>query len=165
MSSEVPAAPADSAGAAPEGSPLGRLAARRQELQAQRTPLDLDVPGYGGALVARYGFVGYQEAAKTAKRLERVPDEAARNLLGCIDQLTMACIGLFERDDDGELTQVADGFGPDLAEILGFEAETAREVVQGTFPDEWAIIRQAQAHSEWLNRESPEVDSDLLGEA
>jgi hypothetical protein len=157
------------------GSILGQLAARRAELAQGRKPLDLEVPGYSGKLWVRYRFVSYEVMAKASARFakEKLPDEQ-RDLVGCIETLITCCDEVMVADDAGVLRPLAAELGDPrpvrfddtrLADVLGYEATRAREVVRGLFENEYAIITQAAQVSEWLASEAPEVDRDLLGES
>lgn len=156
------------------GSILGQIAQRRAELAQGRKPLDLEIPGYDGQLWCRYRFVSYDRLANIGVRLTRtVKDEATRNLLGCVDTLIACCDEILVRNQAGALVSMSSEIGDDrpvqydrrLADGLGFEAETARDVVLGVFANEYALIGQAGEVTEWLTRESPEVDKELLGES
>lgn len=156
-----------------QGSILSRLAARRAELAAGRSPLDLEIPGYSGELWCRYRFVEYERVAKIATKLEKVKDEATRNLLACQDTLITCCEEILVRDKNGGLVSLAGELGDGkpvrfdlrLAEVLAFDAENARDVVRGVFENDFALIGQAAEVTTWLGTESPEVDAELLGEA
>lgn len=163
------------------GSPLAALRERRESLRRDRH-LDLEVPGWDGLLVARYGppepgaMTRYAEQATILARENR--DDAA--LVASTDILVGLCREILTRGDDGDLVSLAELAGESdairyderLAEHLGYEATSAREVVWGVFPqhpDGRALDYVVQAHANevvsWLSRVDEEADDVLAGEA
>jgi hypothetical protein len=162
----------DSAQAAPTSSIIGQLAARRAALIAERAPLDLEIPGYGGDLVVRYEFVPFERMGRIGKDLAKIKDETAQFRFAAADTLIACCREIMVRVSD-ELVPLADEaglshpvqFDEALSEILALDASRARDVVFAVFGNDYAVLEQAAAVSDWLRDGSPEVDADLMGEA
>jgi hypothetical protein len=98
------------------GSVLSELRARAAQLTAQQT-VDLDVPGYNGVLVARYG----------ASSIGRIYGNSPENALNpkwtlAADALGRALVGLYGRDAVGDPQPLDFGrdtkFDDDLVEML-----------------------------------------------
>lgn len=156
---------------------LSRLREQHAELRRERT-LDLRVPGWSGMLIARYTPVRAGEMRKLSARITKLAgqDTPEADLTAAADIIVTACKEMLIRSDDGELKLLADEAGLDapvrydkqLAEILGFEAESAREVVYNVFPqfpDGGVIESTVNAHAaeiaEWIANVDAEVATDL----
>ena len=156
---------------AAEASVLAQIRKRREELKRDRH-VDLDVPGFDGLLVARYQPLAYRKLREIIQRAEKQhrSDPAMEELAGAADVLNNACVGVFVREN-GELTPVTYKgepvlrFDRDCAGALGLDEEqTARDVLFDVFPDEFSVIRQYAAFSEWQARTEPEANEELVGE-
>ena len=77
------------------GSVLGELRARAAQLAAQQT-IDLEVPGYNGVLVARYG------AVSISRIYAQNPDQLIPKWTVAADTLGRALVGLYGRNEAGE---------------------------------------------------------------
>jgi hypothetical protein len=157
-------------------SAIVRLREQHAELRRERT-LDLRVPGWSGMLVARYTPVRAGEMRKLASRVDRLESQATpeADLAAAADLIITTCKEILVVVD-GEKRTLQDEAGKDapvrfdkqLAEILGFEAESAREVVYGCFPQfpdgspiETTINAHALEVAEWITNVDEEVSSDL----
>jgi hypothetical protein len=87
------------------GSLIARARAQREARRAARKPLDLDVPGYGGTLVVRYGALDWNA---THRVLTNERDDAQATLEDNLDTIVKACRALMVRDEAGELVSLAD---------------------------------------------------------
>lgn len=148
---------------------MDQVREQREELKEEEHHLDLDIPGYNGLLVARYIPVRFQVIEKLAKAAQKDRSGVSKNVLASTDTLIEACQEIFLRVD-GELQPIPTGSGVPvtfekrLAEALGFEATTAREVVAGVFANEFGVIDHNVRYSKWLRDVTKEVDDDFLGE-
>lgn len=159
-------------GSAAEGSVLAQIRQRREELKRDRH-IDLDVPGFDGLLVARYQPLAYRKLREIIQRAEKQhrSDPAMEELAGAADVLNNACAGLFVREG-GEVVPVTHNgepvmrFDRECAAALGLDQEqTAREVLFDVFPDEFSVLIQYKAFSEWQARTEPEASEELVGES
>lgn len=157
-------------------SALARLRSQHAELRRERT-LDLRVPGWSGMLIARYTPVRAAEMRKLAARIDRLEAQATpeSDLAAAADLIITTCKEI-RVDVDGEVKSLADEagleapvrFDKELAKILGFEAESAREVVYGCFPQfpdgspiETTITAHALEVVEWITNVDEEVSAGL----
>lgn len=150
-------------------STLDRIRQRREALKASKT-LDLVVPGYQGDVAVRYRLVEDDAFEKLAQDATD-----GKNIEANLDLLIRACESVLARNPEtGSLEAIEDEEGPivgfdlRLAQDLGFEAETAREVVRGLFSPEgaqpMAFFQHAGALTQWLSGNERGVDRALLGE-
>ena len=161
------------------GSDFERLKARQRRTRKKREPLELDIPGYGGEFVGKYRLLEIPEIRK--KRLRMEEEEEAGNewaqLNGAMDNISMACIGIFLRTSDGSLVPINDydreKYGDEpvrwdsrLAEFFGIEADESRAVIRGVFPEgeDLAIVTHSQEINLWLAG-GVEEDSEGFSEA
>jgi hypothetical protein len=146
---------------------------RQRSLEA--TVCYIDVPGYGGRLVASYRMMDGKELEIIGKRVERqAQDQAEKLVWGSCDILIAACMGFFLRGDDDKLYPlVADGnpvkYDENLADFLEYksEAKSARAVVQGLFTNkDMALVQHQIRYTRWMADPSkdPNSEGDLLGE-
>lgn len=162
-----------------ENTALARLREQHAELRKERT-LDLRVPGWSGMLIARYTPVRAGEMRKLSARINRLAgqDTPEADLAAAADLIVTACSEMLVVAD-GEKKSLQDEAGTDvpvrydskLAEILGFDAETAREVVYNVFPQfpdggviETTVTAHALEIAEFVTNVDEEVSSEL-GEA
>jgi hypothetical protein len=149
------------------------LRARRAE-KAEQHFHDEEVPGYGGLLVLRLGALPGNALTELRLRLERSrsPDRESNMNADVIAKATRAVLGRARVDD--ELVELPGHDGPvrmdaELAEILGIDAKTARQVVFAVFekanaPD-IALAATAASYLEWATSAADEADEELLGES
>jgi hypothetical protein len=148
---------------------LEQLAAARQDAADNQT-VDIDLPGYNGALVARYGLIDQTDLAKIAKRVRKQYKKQEQQVLAMsCDILITACEGLMYRNDEGELDTISkDGETlnyHNAGSFLKFEATSARDsVIQVFAGNEIAVIDQQVRLSRWMRNTGVDVQSDLLGE-
>lgn len=162
----------------PDGSPLGALRKRYQALQSGLTK-DLDVPGYGGALVARYRVIGQDRYEASRRDVAKVPVADRGEILGATIQLVEACDSLWCRAEEGHLVSLVDGspdgppvrYGDDeLAAALGFDpSDTARGNIRKVFTVDGdlnvtALLAHSIELSEWMQNVSQEADTAFAGE-
>lgn len=153
------------------GSPISRLREVRQEV-AQRTTVDLDVPGYQGLLIARYEPIPYDVETRATRRAlqhEGDPDAITQAAADC---LISACVGMYYRDEQGEVQplmweQEQVRFDKGLAAVLDLEfGETPREVLLGVFhTGAQAVEAQFDALRYWSITRDREIDDQLVERA
>lgn len=155
-----------------EGSVLAEVRRRRNEIAKQKT-ITLLVPGYEGRLAVKYGAIPLEEWEKTMDRAQRSNDPAAG-----ADALIKTCESILVRNEAGDLVPIGEEAGLEnaedapvcfdtrLAEILGFEAEKAREIVMALFSPDDAQLLAIASHIEslalWLRGTIEKIDTDLL---
>lgn len=155
-------------------SAKGRLRAAVQEASSQHT-IDLTIPGenWKGMLVARYKRISALVEGKTInERVKRQFQTAEdRALYGSIDQLIVACVGFYFREDDGSLTLINDdgqgpmGYDERLASYLGFKADSARDTLLKVFSgleNDVLILAHVRKFNQWMEDPTSAV---TLGEA
>jgi hypothetical protein len=163
---------------ADEGSLLDDLRKKREEV-ADNTEVFIPLPGYDDPanppiMLAKYRLMEGQELGKIGKKVQQeTRDQWERQIRATVDALIAACDGIYYDMLKGEGPQQVTrngvpiyGYTPELASILGFKAETAREVVMGVFvSNEVAIMQHGARFTLWLGNTSRKVDQDLfLGE-
>lgn len=140
------------------GSLIEQLRRKRAEA-ASHTTVDLAVPGYKGDIVARYRLIDLLvEGKEIQDRMQRqFEKDDDRMQFGMIDTLIAACIGIYFRNEEGQLEPVdPDGNGPALyddrlAVAFGYEAESARDSLVKLFNgNNLAIRAHALRLSEWM---------------
>ena len=148
---------------------LDEVRAKREQARTANHELDRDLPGTAGRVVVRYKPVAY--AVLEAMAVE-VSEKGAkgRTLALYQDTLLSACKGIYLRDDDGKLIP-ADPESPEpplfdrFAELLGAEPVSARDAIAECFPNEFALIEEANVVTQWTRRIGREEDDKLLGES
>lgn len=150
-----------------------RLVRDRQKKKERQT-CDIDLPGYGGELVARYRIMDTAELEVIGKKVTRQSkSQAARLTNGSCDTLIAACEGIYLRNDNDELNplELEDGiakYDQRLARYLQFEAESAREVILGVFGgNDMEVIQHQVKYAAWLSDTSRDPNDPVgpLGEA
>jgi hypothetical protein len=165
---EVEESTAASNGAA-DSSTMARLRRRRDELGRERKPLDKEIPGYGGELVAQYGVVEWLTLRKIAERGEK-SSAPRKDLLVQADTLVNACLGIFvkvgtkltpvsELLDDGNEEPVR--YDERLGQFLGFESKSARQALFATFRNDLAVSIHHNEVAEWMADNDPTGDEDF----
>lgn len=155
-----------------DGSFLERVRARRAEQRAERH-IDIDLPGYGGDVVLRFGPVSWEVVQQVADRAQKGKDPR-RMLNAQADLLIAACREVLVRVD-GEVGPIVEGetvrFDAQLGAALGIpadDARTARSVLFEAFslanaPD-IAVAGVAVELQQWMGETDAEIDQALLGE-
>lgn len=176
---DLPVAVAAAASTNPKGKSVrDRLRDRHRQLQNEHHK-DIEVPGYGGDLIARYKVMSPDDIKRASKLVERLP-EAERLNVAAIDQIIAACDSLWTVDpsdpnaDENGLVPL-DPATPDLrfdtrlAAWFGFEADSARGTVRAIFTVEGvvnmpAILDHSSKIGRWMQDVSQEVDGAFVGE-
>lgn len=174
MSEEVPVTSLKDAQQRRNQSLLANLKDKREAASNKETYIT--IPGYDGdppILKAKYRLIDSNEIDKIATRVQKESgDSLTRQVLGAVDTLIAACDGFYVDVGDGELQPFVDpdtdahvaGYNQDLANLLQYEANTAREVVFGLFSNnEIAIMQHNIKLSMWMSNTSRDVDNDFLG--
>jgi hypothetical protein len=153
------------------GSVMSRLRTLRENFQTEQT-IDLDVPGYRGELVARYGPLPWEVIRQLAIRGERGKRDPNNGPMVAADGLANAILGFFYRNDSGVLAPVTKNGDPvtaydaGLMSVLGIEGtQTTRERVKSVFPDEYALVSHYAALMEWQESRDDGEDEALIAEA
>lgn len=151
-------------------SVLDQIKARRAKLHESRT-LDLNIPGYGGALVARYAPLPYDKFRSIQDRNEKTAmSDGEREVNVAIDTLMNACLGIFIREE-GELRPLEHEsyhvkYDGSLMQALDLnEPIDPRHTVKEVFPSDIAIMTQFTRFIEWQTGEDAAIDSSLVGES
>lgn len=150
---------------APAGSALSRIEARRRKA-AESLTLDLPVPRYDPPIYVRFRPVEPDEVEAVEKRFRGLKDKN-RTVIRNAAVLVEACLGLFEKDDDGSLVGLNEDpdpatwprFTEELAEIVGVDADTAIDTVRGTYLTGYDIVNTAVRLLEWSGLESLAEDN------
>lgn len=161
-------------GEGPQRSVLDVLRAQRAGLAAKKIH-EVEIPGYRGLMALRLGPI-------PGPHLNRIIDRAtnSRSAEGAFtanaDMLIAACqevVGRSTRDDPWTVL-VNDSGQPvrldeTLAEMLGLEAQRARDVVMELFAGanspEMAVGVAAGEYAQWAASANADIDEDLLGES
>jgi len=159
---------ADETAALNGASHLAWLRTRHDALTADRH-LDLEVPGYEGRLVMRFGPVPWSAIAKTQALANREDRDGRALATANMDVLIAACREVLFRDEAGDLIPVdPDGeprrLDPELATLLGLEATSARDTLRWIFPSDVAIAVAAGELLTWTQRMDTETAEELAGE-
>jgi len=152
------------------GSVLDAIRARRATIAAQHE-YEMRLPRYGDQLVLVCKPAPASWLTRIRERMQSKNPE--RDYAVSADLLISVCIAVRgRRKPGGPLTDL----DPDepvriddrLAELLGFQAETARDVVRGLFhgapSPEVAVVSAVNDYMEWSQGASDESDEELLGE-
>ncbi len=162
---------------APEGTPqsvIDALRQRRAALAADRH-YDVDVPGYGGLLVLRLTPITAALWTRLADRVTR-SSSPERNFNLNADTMIATCkivLARARRDDPLVELRTDDGnpirLDDQLAEILGVECRTARDVVRAVFAQanapELTVNTTVGEYVEWCREANADLEEELLGEA
>lgn len=150
-------------------SHLDFLRARHTAITADRT-LDLDVPGYQGRLVVRYGKVPWRAIARAQELMTTPGRDGNGSLYAQVDFLIAACREVFARSEEGQLLAVDPSgeprrFDAGLASLFGADVTTARDTVRYVFGNDAAIALQAGEVMTWTINTDEEVVEDFMGES
>lgn len=148
---------------------LNSLRASREELKADHY-LDLDLPGYKGQLVARFRPFPLEKQERKMAEFQKASGKQPILLKAACDTLIDACEQLMLRSEEGSEPFPIDAeampliaFDTRAAELFGFSANSARQVVIGLFPTEQAILAMNVRVSQWMQDVTRETDETLLG--
>jgi len=149
-------------------SHLDWLRARHEAISAEHF-LDLDVPGYQGRLVVRYGRVSWRTISRAQDLLAKPGRDGEGALLANVDFLVDACREVFVRHE-GKLEPIDPSgeprrFDPELAQLLGSETTSARETVRWLFANDPAVAVQAGEVMQWSVRAGEEDTDEMMGES
>jgi hypothetical protein len=159
---------------AADDSVLAALRAQRDELGEEHT-YDVDVPGWKGLLVLRFGAISQAQQSALLSRI--VASKGKQIQMHNLDLLIAAYrCGLGRSRPGGELRVIMDSDQDpaslkDLVEIVGLgEApERAREAMrllfQGANSPETSLTAVSNEWHEWATNENEEADRDFLGES
>jgi hypothetical protein len=146
---------------------LEQLRERRRQQAASKT-IDLPNPALEG-VVGRYRVIDPLVEGKELRErvLSQFTEDDARQYYLFADTLIAACVGLYLRTENGLEPIDPDGKGPAcydnrLAESLGIEASSSREVLEALFGDNRAAI---QGHAATLAQWMTSPATFRLGEA
>jgi hypothetical protein len=170
--------PVEAADEGPASSPAGssmmdQLRRKHKELADAKT-IDMSIPGYDGALVARYRLLDMKKElgpiqTKVQHEFKTLPEVM---LYTSIDSLIVACEGFFYFDgvDKRPLEEgIGDGLGPvkydeRLATFLGIQTESARNTVLQVFGgNEIAITEHYRKIAMWMQGDSRGVMDEFVG--
>lgn len=148
------------------GSALSRIEARRRAA-AQSLTLDLPVPRYDPPIYVRVRPIEPSEVEAINKRFKSLKTDKTVTINAAA--LAEVCLGLFEKDEDGDLVGLNEESDPSawprfdesLAEIVGVEAGSAVDMVRGTYLTGYDIISAGARVLEWsgMNGALDEDDS------
>lgn len=159
-------------------SPLDRMRAKRARRAAQTTR-DFEVPGFDGELVVRYRILdpltdGKEIGQRIQQQFGEADQEAEAIHFAQIDTLLAACVGFYAKEPDGQVPlgrlldtpqEMAPTYAdPELAEALGFEADSARDAVVAVFGgNRIAVNAHAVAVQTWMAGGLDGLNQGLLG--
>jgi hypothetical protein len=148
---------------------LNQLRDKREALKGDHY-LDLDIPGYEGMLVGRFRPFPVEKSERKMKEFQKLVGKQPMLLKAACDTLIDACEQLMVRKEAGAEPQPIDpeadapiAFDSRAAELFGFQASTARQVVIGLFPTEQSIVATNVEVSRWMQTLSRDTDEELLG--
>lgn len=136
------------------GSVVTRLRELREGFKVD-VHVDLEVPGYRGELVARYGALPWEVVRNLALRGERGKRNPDIGPIIAADGLVNAVEGFYFRDGDGLSPVTWQGdpvltYGDGLAGVLGITGtQSVRETCKAVFPDEFALVSHYGELMEW----------------
>lgn len=149
------------------------IRARRAEKARDRF-YDIDVPGTEGMMVLRLGPIRGAILTQLRERLTRSNSPERETNMNA-EVLLRACVGVYvRRTPDAPLIALEKDGEPikldkRLADVFGFQASTAREVVFSIFNDanapDVAIDVAAGRYLEWAASTNVELDDELVGES
>lgn len=152
-------------------SVLARIRRRRESLARDRH-IDIDLPGYGGDVVMRFGPLAWEAIGQIQGRVQKA--KGPRRLVDAqADFLIAACREVLFRVGD-DLVPIAEGedvrFDARLAAALNLTefAASARAVLFEAFaltnsPD-LAVATVATELGQWMGETDIDIDEVLLGE-
>lgn len=169
-------------GTPPAGSSMMDALRARYDKIGQDTTINLDLPGYGGLLVARYHALDVQnDINRIGSRVQReFNTPAEQGLYGSIDTMVAACDGLYIRRDMSKPDQLESvgndpifeeagnpivKFDHHLAKFMGFdETSSARDLVLELFQHmETMILVHGQDLSRWMADVTKRTQDQFVG--
>jgi hypothetical protein len=151
---------------------LEQIRQRRRSLFENRQTY-LSIPGYEEiGLVAQYHLLDGHELNGIVEKVRRqTKDAVSRGINSSLDILITACDGLF-LFREGEYVPFDPGYtgspldyNQGLAEFVGYEANSARQVVQGLFGNnDAALAAHAMKLQRWFQNTTRDADQEFLGE-
>jgi hypothetical protein len=160
-------------GAKPAETQLDRLKERRRKVRETRDPLQLEIPEYGGELVAAYRVLGWEEMTKLREKGNQMAaaNDPEAELKVTMSTIAAACVGFYVRQDDGDLkplNETVESFGDEpvrydsrLAEALGIDTDRVWVVIREMFPTDLSIISHLAEISRWMESSRSEDDADF----
>jgi hypothetical protein len=154
-------------------SQLDRLKERRRKAREDREPLELDIPGYGGELVAKYRVLDYDELEKLEEKGLKMAraQEGEVKMKITIDTIAKACVGIFLREGDNlrPLNEVDSKFGDEpvcyderLAGAVGVDhGRKVRTLIREMFPTDLSIFSHLDRISNWMEGVNDADDQDF----
>jgi hypothetical protein len=160
------------------------LRKKHQSLKSKKT-LDLPIPGYDGALVAKYRLIGLKELEVIGNKVQReFKGLGERQKYASIDAIILACEGLYY-NRDGKLVGLSESisddeppikYDPRLVEFLNLDIETgfdddigpARRTVLALFggdEHDIAILDHSNSIGRWSSDTSKQVGEAFLVES
>lgn len=159
--------------AKPASNRLDSLKEKRRKVRQKRDPLKLEIPEYGGELVAAYRVLDWEEMARLREKgneMAAANDLEAELKVTC-DTIAAACVGFFTTDDEGKpmpLNETEDEFGDQpilydsrLARILEIDTDKVRILIREMFPTDLSIIAHLAEISRWMESNRASDDSDF----
>ncbi|HEX5592023.1 MAG TPA: hypothetical protein VFX35_01605 [Solirubrobacterales bacterium] len=161
---------------------VGRAREQRDKIRG-KSSLELRIPDYEDLQIS-YKLMSEKVTEEVAKQIQKAQRSERGNLVidAAVNFLISACRAVQVRSgESGKFEDLVDDedqpvrFDETLAEFLGFEFETAKDVLLETFSpkgDEDGLRRNPdapmdhfQALASWRRGRAHEIDSDLLGES
>jgi chromatin remodeling complex protein RSC6 len=130
------------------------------------------IPGYD-SLYVKYRLLTVDgDIKRISNKINReYKDDIDRAFYSAIDALVASCEGFYYYDGE-QFHPLAESFGPDeppvlygprMAEFLGVEANTAREVVKAVFGyNEPAILQHAQVVTGWMAGTTQNANNEFM---
>lgn len=148
---------------------LSGLRAKRDRLGAGSEPDYFDVPGYDEQLVLKFVWVPLKELSRTGVQLIKIKEPTEQTISAAADAIAATCAEILVRVDKTIKPLSMNGVpvtfsDPRVGVALGFTATDARSSVVRTFNNEYALIKIANAVTEWLEDASKSVNERYLGE-
>lgn len=148
---------------------LASIRAKREEAKGDHV-LDIDIPGYEGMVVARFRPFPIEKTERKMAEFQKMVGKQPVMLKAACDTLIDACEQIMIRNGPEDEPKPIDAdavppiaFDSRLAELFGYSATTARQVVLGLFPTEQAIVAMNIRVSGWMQDVSSDTDRELLG--
>lgn len=160
------------AGSALQPESLREGLRRQRQENLENTTVDIPLPEFDNPqLVGRYHFVDTDVMEKMGKRImTEFKSRSERTVYAAVDSIIEACDGLFAKLPDSEElipldTDIPMTYDSRLAEYLGFESTTARDVVFQVFGgNTYAILDHSMKITKWMGNRKADLGDDGLGE-